>query len=154
MSILVVDDNTLLLSKIVRSLVLVNQAVRTATSLSEARTILRDHPPRALCLDLQLPDGNGLDLLAELRQAGRGLPVVIISGQHSAENHAHAERLGAAGFLAKPFALSELHRLLTELLGDSAPTVGETAERQAKGPSQPAPLEPLTHVRPRCAKRA
>ena len=154
MSILVVDDNTMLLSKIVRSLVRANQRVRTATSLAEARALLRDHPPEVLCLDLQLPDGNGLDLLAELRRTGRDLPVVIISGHHSAENRARAERLGAAGFLAKPFALSELHRLLTDLLGESPATADETIEPPVQAPSGSAAIEPLVAGRLGRAKRA
>lgn len=144
MSILVVDDNTMLLSKIVRSLVRANQKVRTAASLAEARLLLRDRPPKVLCLDLQLPDGNGLDLLAEVRHTGRDLPVVIISGHHSEENRARAERLGATGFLAKPFALSELHRLLTNLLGEAPAPV----------PNRPAPIELLTSGRLERAKRA
>ena len=154
MSILVVDDNTMLLSKIVRSLVQANQKVRAASSLAEARALLRDHPPKVLCLDLELPDGSGLDLLAELRQTGRSLPVVVISGHHSAENRARAERLGAAGFLAKPFALSELHRLLTQLLGDPPTTVAETVGPLAQGSSPSRLIEPLAPGRLEQAKRA
>ncbi len=124
MSILVVDDNTKLLSKIVRSLSLANHQVRSASSIAEARELLKIYPPKVLCLDLQLPDGNGMDLLNEIRQSGTEMPVVIISGYHSSENRAKAESLGASGFLAKPFALSDLHVLLKNLLADSAQTSG------------------------------
>lgn len=143
MSILVVDDNTMLLSKIVRSLVLAKQVVRTATSLAEARALLREHPPTVLCLDLQLPDGNGLDLLAELRQAGMELPVILISGHYSEENRARAERLGAAGFLAKPFALSELHRRLAALLGDRLMSAGDPATSRPQVGRPAALVEPV-----------
>ena len=61
MSILVVDDNTMLLSKIVRSLIRANRKVRSATSLTEAREVLNKETPEVLCLDLQLPDGSGMD---------------------------------------------------------------------------------------------
>ena len=67
MSILVVDDNTMLLSKIVRSLIRANRKVRSATSLTEARELLNKETPEVLCLDLQLPDGSGMDLLEEIR---------------------------------------------------------------------------------------
>ncbi|WP_200374005.1 response regulator [Thiocystis violacea] len=154
MSILVVDDNTMLLSKIVRSLVLAKQVVRTATSLAEARALLREHPPKVLCLDLQLPDGNGLDLLAELRRAGSELPVIIISGHHSEENRARAERLGAAGFLAKPFALSELHRRLAALLGDPPMSAGDAATPRPQTCRPAAIVEPVAAARLRQAKRA
>mgnify|MGYP002640683029 CR=1 FL=1 len=116
MAILVVDDNTLLLSKIVRSLMRANHQVRSATSLSEARSVLKTETPEVLCLDLQLPDGSGMDLLEEIRDQGQTLPVVIISGHYSEENKAQAEKLGVNGFFSKPFALQDLHKLLDELL--------------------------------------
>ena len=116
MSILVVDDNTMLLSKIVKSLALSDHEVDTATSMREAREQLAINPPSILCLDMNLPDGNGLELLEELHSTGGEMPVVIISGSSSREERRRAERLGAAGFLTKPFALSVLHDLLEELL--------------------------------------
>lgn len=154
MSILVVDDNTMLLSKIVRSLSLANREIRTATSLAQARAMLREQTPSVLCLDLQLPDGSGLDLLAELRQAGQDLPVVVISGHHSAENRVRAERLGAAGFLAKPFALSELHRLLAEILGGLPTGAGGAPKALAQSASRVGQVTALAPARLGRAKRA
>jgi DNA-binding response OmpR family regulator len=135
MSILVVDDNNLLLSKIVRSLVLADHLVRSATSLTEARAAIARQQPRVLCLDLQLPDGNGLDWLQELRANGLTMPVVVISGCHSEENRLRAEQLGAAGFLAKPFSLESLHRLLDDLLTKSQATAGAPAAGASAGAS-------------------
>ncbi len=116
MTILVVDDNTTLLSKIVRSLVLAEYQVRSASSIRQARHALAEMDPMVICLDLQLPDGNGLDLLEEIRHRGSSLPVVIISGQRSKQDYERAMRLGVTGFLNKPFALSDLHDLLSSLL--------------------------------------
>lgn len=158
MSILVVDDNTMLLSKIVRSLVRASNTVRSATSISEARNLLRSEPPTVLCLDVQLPDGNGLDWLEELRAEGRRLPVVIISGHSSTENRIRAERLGASGFLAKPFALSDLHKLLTEILtrdgGDSGGSGGVTTAKDEPATPPGLCIERLTRGRLQRAKRA
>ncbi len=150
MSILIVDDNTKLLSKIVRSLSLANHQVRSASSIAEARELLKIHPPKVLCLDLQLPDGNGMDLLDEIRQSDTEMPVVIISGHHSSENRAKAESLGASGFLAKPFALSDLHVLLESLLADSTHASGIDADpnppqkNQVKSPVKHHKLTTLT----------
>ena len=144
MSILVVDDNTMLLRKIVRSLVLAKREVHTASSLADARVLLHSERPEVLCLDLQLPDGNGLDFLEEIRGEGADFPVVVISGHNLPENRVRAERLGAAVFLAKPFALSELHRLLSDLLGESP-----------AGSAPPPPrAEPVAPARLQRAKRA
>lgn len=121
MSILVVDGNTMLLSKIVRSLSLANHRVRSASSLCEARELLKSKRPQVLCLDLQLPDGNGLELLDEIRSTGNEMPVVIISADHSADNRAKALTLGASGFLVKPFAISDLHAILEKAIDSTGP---------------------------------
>ena len=155
MTILVVDDNTTLLRKMVRSLVLAKHQVRSASNIRQAREMLMKKPPKVLCLDLQLPDGNGLDLLKEIRQSGNRLPVVIISGHRSKENHERANRLGAAGFLAKPFALSELNDLLSKLLDTPPDGNGKEAPDAAqRGTGSQAELAPLSSPRLSGAKWA
>jgi len=148
MTILVIDDNTTLLSKIVRSLVLAEYQVRSASTIRQARHALAEMSPLVVCLDLQLPDGNGLDLLEEIRRSGNRIPVIIISGQRSPEEYERAKRLGVSGFLTKPFALSDLHDLLSSLLRDSSPDGGgylsgegegcSTAEWEASEPLDPS----------------
>lgn len=130
MSILVVDDNTMLLRKIVRSFAIANHQVHSASSIKQACEMLKQHTPQVMCLDIQLPDGNGLDLLDELRRDGSDIPVVIISGHNSAENRVRAAQLGAAGFIAKPFALSGLHALLEKLLSSTTGDSGVASSMQ------------------------
>ncbi len=120
MSILVVDDNKMLLSKIVKSLVRANHQVRSASCLKEARSMLTEALPSAVCLDLQLTDGSGFELLDELHRDHPALPVIIISGHHSDDNQQLALSLGAVGFLSKPFSLSSLHQLLDSVLPASS----------------------------------
>lgn len=154
MTILVVDDNTMLLSKLVRSLSLAKLKVRSASSIEQAKEMLEQFTPKILCLDLQLPDGNGLDLLAELRSKGYTMPVLIISGNQSVENLARARELGASGFLAKPFALAHLRALLEKLLESSLAQEHPTEEGQTSlstTPYQSAP-EPLPADRLQHAK--
>jgi DNA-binding response OmpR family regulator/dethiobiotin synthetase len=162
MSILVVDDNTMLLSKIVRSLMIRNRDVRSASSLEEARQLLNQEIPEVLCLDLQLPDGSGLDLLEEIRSAGKTFPVVIISGHYSKQNRDRAARLGVSGFFSKPFVLQDLHKLLDSLLEEPASYIEVNAASEddieddikvaelEKGPQ----LKPLNLERSTEAKRA
>ena len=159
MSILVVDDNTMLLSKIVRSLMIRNRDVRSASSLQEARDLLQQEIPEVLCLDLQLPDGSGLDLLEEIRQEGKTFPVVIISGHYSKENRDRAAKLGVSGFFSKPFVLQDLHKLLDSLLENPENTEvipQDTGEEDIKVPFlENGPLlEPLSLKRATHAKRA
>lgn len=140
MSVLVVDDNTTLLKKIVSSCIRANHNVRSAVSLAEAREHVAERPPRVLCLDLQLPDGHGLDYLAELRAQGHDFPVVIISGHASEEVRSRAAKLNVSSIMTKPFSLSDLRLLLGKLLADEAKAAVRT--------------EPLAPGRLALAKRA
>ena len=80
-----------------------------AGTIGEARAILARLRPALLILDVRLPDGNGLDLAAELKAAGdEGRPAVIVASASvlPIERDAALER-GADAFLAKPFGLAE-----------------------------------------------
>jgi two-component system, NtrC family, response regulator AtoC len=88
--------------------------VRTAGTLQEARQALHEQEPDALLIDLQLPDGSGLELL----QAPEGrLPpgVIFISGNASVELAVEALRLGATDFLTKPVDFARVKMALANL---------------------------------------
>ncbi len=88
--------------------------VRTAGTLQEARQALREHDPDALLIDLQLPDGSGLELLQT--PEGRLPPgVIFISGNASVELAVEALRLGAMDFLTKPVDFARVKMALANL---------------------------------------
>lgn len=58
--------------------------------------------PQFMILDINLPDGNGLDLLAKLHDSESNVKVIMHSAQDTTENRKKAEQGGAAGFLTKP----------------------------------------------------
>ena len=87
-----------------------------APTIAAARAILADQPVDVVLLDVRLPDGNGLDLAAEMRAAGNPARVVIVSASVLPLERAHALASGADGFLGKPFGASEL----IDILGDAA----------------------------------
>lgn len=93
--------------------------VTLARTIAEARTAITPSPDLVL-LDLHLPDGSGLDFLAELRAvpATRDLKVLILTAD--GEDRA-AERAGAlrASLFTKPFSPSKLAARVAALLGDS-----------------------------------
>ena len=77
--------------------------LRRADTVAAARRDLSLYTPDAVIVDLGLPDGSGLDLIAEIdRKRPRVALIIAISGQHDLE--ARARRVGADRFLAKPFA--------------------------------------------------
>ncbi len=86
----------------------------TAHSLAEARQHLADQPPRMVFLDLSLPDGSGMDLLAEIKsdQTQAHIEVVLLTGSQDLREMEQAHLLGAAGFLVKPLGHAELTAVL------------------------------------------
>jgi DNA-binding NtrC family response regulator len=76
--------------------------------------------PDLILLDLTLPDVNGIDVLKNLKQTGSQAPVVIITGNVSAETAMETMKEGAYEYLPKPFSLDELGKLVDKLLAKDA----------------------------------
>jgi DNA-binding NtrC family response regulator len=77
--------------------------VATAPTLTKARALAADERFRLVLLDLQLPDGDGLSLLTELRASSPETRVVVITANGSINRAVEAMRAGAFDFLVKPF---------------------------------------------------
>jgi len=82
-----------------------------ATTIEEAKGLLQSHQYDLILLDMQLPDGNGLDLLTSLRKQPETAqtPVVIVSADATEEATIKARRTGAQDYLRKPL---DVHRTL------------------------------------------
>jgi two-component system response regulator QseB len=76
--------------------------------LEDARRALQQQGFDMVLLDLGLPDGDGIGLLAQLRREWRQLPVLILSARDSLLDRLHGLDSGADDYLVKPFALAEL----------------------------------------------
>jgi two-component system, repressor protein LuxO len=85
---------------------------RHAGTLSAGRDALFALRPAALLLDLELPDGNGLELIETARAAGLDPAVIVITAHGSVNAAVEAMRAGAHDFLVKPF---NAERLITTL---------------------------------------
>ena len=84
-----------------------------AGNLEQARRCLRDGPrPTSVLLDLELPDGNGLDLLRELPS---GVPVVALTADDSRETELRCREAGCASLVCKGKRLTHLWRVLDEV---------------------------------------
>lgn len=77
---------------------------------------VEQHKPDIVCLDHELPDGKGLDLLKSLHANHPETAVVMISGDASAELEPAAAEAGAAGFLRKPFSQETIEREIRQVL--------------------------------------
>ncbi len=69
-----------------------------------------------LLLDLCLPDGDGLQFLRELREAGNDVPVIIITARYEVEERIRGLEYGADDYLTKPYSLDELAARLRAVL--------------------------------------
>ena len=72
--------------------------------------------PDLIVLDIMLPGFSGLEILSELREKGRDVPILILSARGTTDNKIEGLDLGADDYLAKPFALSELFARVEALL--------------------------------------
>src|SRR5215472_9625625 len=108
--ILIVDDEADIRESLEAILREEDYAITCAGTVAEARALLRDADFQAVLLDIWLPDGDGLDVLAEIHGTASnprpGSPeVIMISGHGTIESAVRATKLGAYDFLEKPLSL-------------------------------------------------
>ena len=102
--VLVVEDEPLVrarLERLLHQLGYPADALLFAGSLAEARGRLADAPVALALVDLGLPDGNGIELIAELRAADPALGILVISAWSTEDAILAALRAGATGYLLK-----------------------------------------------------
>lgn len=107
--ILVIEDNRAILDVI--TLILQSESYKV-TGLNKSVDMMANidqHSPDLLILDIMLPDGDGRELLKQLREnhTTQNLPVLMISAKYTAENIEHGD-YKPNGFLPKPFDIDDL----------------------------------------------
>lgn len=108
MKILVVEDEPEMLESIERALKQENAVVESAANLQEALDKALIYEYDCILLDVNLPDGSGLELLQELKNNNKSDGVLIISARNSLDDKLEGLNLGADDYLTKPFHFSEL----------------------------------------------
>ena len=114
--VLLVDDEPDLLTLLEMTLARMDLDTRSASTLAEARASLEEQTPDLCLTDMKLPDGNGLELIAEIQQRYPDLPVAMMTAHGSVETAIEALKLGAFDFVSKPVALDRLRDLVTQAL--------------------------------------
>lgn len=90
--------------------------IQSAESAKAAIDLLNSHPIDLITLDQKLPDRQGLDLLQDIKHAHADVEVIIITGYGSLKSAMEGIRHGAAGYLLKPFNVTELITLVNQTL--------------------------------------
>ena len=100
--LLLVEDDPMIQMNNMRLLERRGYSLRQAFTLAEAREIIAQEPPRAIVLDIMLPDGNGVDFLAELRETSN-VPVLMLTALGTRDDILKGLAAGGDNYLTKPY---------------------------------------------------
>jgi len=116
---LIVDDDVDAADSLKMLVVDEQMTVAVAHTLRDARRQIAMQQPDVVLLDLQLPDGNGMQLFEDPQLVANS-EIVLITGHASVETSVQALRLGAADYLVKPINVLQLRGLLSRLMKPAA----------------------------------
>ncbi|MGV6873078.1 response regulator [Pseudochelatococcus sp. B33] len=119
--------------------------VNEAANLAEARALVDDTVPDVLLTDLHLPDGNGLELIRDVRQRSEATEIMVISILGDEESVISAILLGANGYLLKDAFPTDIADTVRDLMRGHSPISASIARfivRRTQGrPGQPMPSD-------------
>lgn len=104
--LLIVEDEVLFARAVMRRLQKAGYECAHVESLQDARAIFKQFSPDIVLLDMRLPDGNGLDLLADL--VAKNVAVIVMTAHGEISDAVNAIKQGAIDYLKKPIDLEEL----------------------------------------------
>lgn len=106
-NILIIEDDSALLSGLCRALTTDECDTHGCHNLSEAKNLLQKHAYSLILLDVNLPDGNGFDFLPELKKIC-STPVIVLTANDLETDIVTGLELGAEDYITKPFSLAVL----------------------------------------------
>ncbi|MFE1598025.1 ActR/PrrA/RegA family redox response regulator transcription factor [Methylobacterium sp. ID0610] len=119
-SLLIVDDDKPFSTRLARAMEARGYQVQVAESVAEGVSLVDAHPPAFAVIDMRLADGNGLDVIARLKERRPEARGVILTGYGNIATAVTAVKLGAFDYLAKPADADEIHGTLMAQPGERA----------------------------------
>ena len=117
-TILAIEDDWTVRTVLEHTLASAGHDVDVAAGLSDGRERLADGHYDVILLDLNLPDGNGLDLLHEIkRDLGTAVSVLVLTGMRQEDSVVRGLELGADDYVTKPFSPPELLARVSRCIG-------------------------------------
>jgi two-component system response regulator RegA len=124
-SLLIVDDDKPFLTRLARAMEARGFTVTTAESVAEGRAAIERFAPAFAVIDLRLSDGNGLDVISDLKARRPDARGVILTGYGNIVTAVTAVKRGAFDYLAKPADADEIFSALMATGGDAPAHVPE-----------------------------
>src|SRR5690349_16434909 len=126
--LLVVEDEPRIAEILKNGLARAGFVVDVVRLLADAREALALTAYDAAILDLGLPDGDGLRLLADLRPVANRIPILVLTARDAVEARVRGLDAGADDYLTKPFAMAELVARIKALLRRPGGALGVTLQ--------------------------
>jgi two-component system, response regulator RegA len=119
-SLILVDDDRAFSTRLARAMEARGFEVRVAESVAEGVALIEDKAPAFAVIDMRLTDGNGLDVIARLKERRPDARGVILTGYGNIATAVTAVKLGAFDYLAKPADADEIYAALKAEPGERA----------------------------------
>jgi two-component system chemotaxis response regulator CheY len=124
--VLVVDDSAAIrkiLQRVLRQTGMAINTIHEAGDGQEALEILKVHRPALVLTDINMPKMDGLQFLAAVKgsESWRSIPVVMITTEGGEAKVGEAVKLGAAGYVRKPFTADQIKEKLAGILEPTLP---------------------------------
>jgi DNA-binding response OmpR family regulator len=116
MTILILEDDDALCTGFELALAAQDRQFALCHDIGAARAALADGSPDLFIIDINLPDGSGLDFCAELRAAGYGAPILMLTANDTELDMVLGLESGADDYVTKPFSLAVLRARVDALL--------------------------------------
>jgi DNA-binding response OmpR family regulator len=116
MKILIIEDEPEMKGLIKQFLEDENYVVEEADNFNSGMDKIASYDYDCIILDIMLPDGNGLELLRELKNMDKADSVIIISAKDSLDDKIKGLDLGADDYLTKPFHIAELNARIKSVI--------------------------------------
>ena len=101
-TLLIVDDDRAFLARLARAMEARGFEVEAAASVEDGLSSLKRRPPAFAVVDMRLDDGNGIDVIAALKEVRPEARAVVLTGYGNIATAVTAVKLGAVDYLAKP----------------------------------------------------
>ena len=118
LSVLIIEDETILAKNIATYLRRLNHEVRHAESGELGLALVESARPDVVVLDYNLPGIDGLELLLRIHAIDPGIKTIMATGQGSEHVAVDAMKAGAYDYLTKPLVLGKLKMVLDKIMGE------------------------------------